>query len=179
MHGYEIRRRAEAMNLKPWGDVAVGALYGTIRRMADEGLVQELRTEREGRRPPRQVYELTTRGHEELVALREAALSQVALDADPLDVALGAAHDVDPDRVRELIHRRRQQLEELRERLRAEYARRRAKGDLHVSGAAVFEHWEHRIDAELRWHDRLVELLEQPLGEIAGGPPGSAAESAG
>ena len=73
-HGHQIRRLAEVTNVGEWGGVSVGALYRELRAMEREGLVEQIRTERVGRRPARTVYQITGEGRLELTALRDQAI---------------------------------------------------------------------------------------------------------
>ena len=62
LHGHQIRQQAQADHAELWADVHVGSLYGALKRLANEGLVREVRTERVGNRPERTVYEITADG---------------------------------------------------------------------------------------------------------------------
>src|SRR5688572_14245890 len=88
MHGHQIRRAAHLDHLDRWTDVKPGSLYGALQRMAAEGLVRPVRTEQQGGRPQRTIYEITTEGRHELVIQRAAALREARLIPDPIDLAL-------------------------------------------------------------------------------------------
>ena len=71
MHPYEMYRllleRHEDRRVK----VRPGSLYHTVDRMAENGLVEAIGTERDGGRPERTTYRVTDTGQQELyVALR-------------------------------------------------------------------------------------------------------------
>ena len=66
LHGHQIRQEAQADHTELWADVRVGSLYGALKRLASEGLVREVRTERVGNRPERTVYEITPEGQRAL-----------------------------------------------------------------------------------------------------------------
>ena len=61
LHGHQIRQQAQSDRTEIWTDIQVGSVYGALKRLANEGLVRELRTERVGNRPERTVYEITGR----------------------------------------------------------------------------------------------------------------------
>jgi DNA-binding PadR family transcriptional regulator len=88
MHGYQIRRAAKLDRTELWTEVKPGSLYGALHRMAGEGLVEVVRTEREGNPPEHTVYAITTAGRQELPAQRDAVLREVRLRPDPVDLAL-------------------------------------------------------------------------------------------
>ena len=56
MHGHQLRQLAEKEHIDMWTDITVGGLYGAIKRLAAEGLIEEARVEREGAYPERQVW---------------------------------------------------------------------------------------------------------------------------
>ena len=62
MHGHQLRLLAEKEHVHYWTDISVGSLYGVIKRLAAEGLITELRVEREGNYPERQVYDVSPAG---------------------------------------------------------------------------------------------------------------------
>ena len=99
MHGHQLRLLAEEEHVHLWTDISVGALYGALKRLAGEGLLAEVRTEREGGYPERQVYGITDEGRVALAGLQQAALEQVVLKPDPFDLGLSRP---DPDRLDDL-----------------------------------------------------------------------------
>src|SRR3954468_11699427 len=88
MHGHQLRLLAEQEHVHLWTDISVGALYGALKRLATEGLLAEVRTEREGSYPERQVYGITDRGREGLGDLPPQALGEAWVPAGPFDLAL-------------------------------------------------------------------------------------------
>ena len=88
MHGHLLRSIAEKMKVPLWTDISVGAVYGAMKRLAGEGLLREQRSEREGNRPARQIYEITEEGRRVLDQLRHDGLREVRFKPDPFDLAL-------------------------------------------------------------------------------------------
>ena len=88
MHGHLLRSIAEKMQVPLWTDISVGAVYGAMKRLAGEGLLSEQRSEREGNRPTRQIYEITDEGRRVLDELRREGLRDVWFKPDPFDLAL-------------------------------------------------------------------------------------------
>ncbi|HYR13924.1 MAG TPA: helix-turn-helix transcriptional regulator, partial [Mycobacterium sp.] len=99
MHGHQLRLLAEEEHVALWTDITVGSLYGAIKRLAAEELIEEVRVERAGAYPQRQVWAITDAGREALGGLRLRALRDIVIKPDPFDIAVTR---VDPDHLDDL-----------------------------------------------------------------------------
>jgi len=163
MHGHQLRQLADKEHIDMWTDISVGALYGALKRLAAEGLIEESRTEREGAHPERQVWRITEAGHEALHALRHNGLRDIVIKPDPFDLAIARFDVAEADDLRPLIE--------------ARIARLRAmliEGDAHVKGIAqylsvgeihVMKHRSDRLAAEIAWHEELVQKLPEIISD--------------
>ena len=88
MHGHKVRLQAEQEHVHLWTDISVGSLYQTIKRLVSEGLLAEVRTEKEGNLPERQVYCITEEGRRNLKELQKDGLRRIWMKPDPFDLAL-------------------------------------------------------------------------------------------
>jgi DNA-binding PadR family transcriptional regulator len=157
MHGHQLRLLAEQEHVHLWTDISVGALYGAIKRLAGEGLLTEVRTERAGSYPERQVYAVTPAGRQSLAALQAAALAQVSFKPDPFDLALSRS---DPDRLDHLADAVSERLHTLEALLaETEQANHRARPYLSVAETHALQHREHRLRAEIAWHQELIAAM--------------------
>lgn len=154
MHGHALRLLAEEEHIDEWADFAVGAIYGAIKRLATEGLIEPLRVEREGNYPERQVYEVTAAGRESLVQIRRHALETIVMRPDPVDLALARLGDED---VVAVVEQRLAGLEAML-----------AHEESHVHVIAhfltpmelqVMRHEAHRLRGEIAWHHELLGAL--------------------
>ena len=157
MHGHALRLLAEEEHIDEWADFAVGAIYGAIKRLATEQLIEPLRVEREGNYPERQVYGITDSGTAALAELRRDGLEQIVYRPDPVDLAL-ARLDVS-------------EIDELRPRLETRLANlqyRVEHGEEHLVRIAhyltlmeqqVMRHKLHRLRGEIAWHEELLGAL--------------------
>lgn len=159
MHGHQIRREAEQVNIDEWGGITVGALYRELHRMEQEGLLEPLRTEQVGKRPPRLVYRITEEGHRELTSLRHRAIEEAHLRPDPVDLGLSFASGEDVTELSALLASRRRLLTSLLGLVADKRARLGPTAHLRPHTQAVLRHWELRMEAELAWHDELEALL--------------------
>ena len=62
VHGYFIRRELLSWRVDDWASVHPGSIYHALRALADQGLLDEVRTDADGARPPRTSYRLTSEG---------------------------------------------------------------------------------------------------------------------
>lgn len=157
MHGHQLRLLAEQEHVHLWTDVTVGALYGAIKRLATEGLITEVRVEREGSYPERQVYGISGTGEQALAELRESGLAEVVLRPDPFDLAMTR---LDPNRLDLLPSAIEGRVGRLRSMLAtSEQMLDTAAPYLTVSERFVMRHKASRLRAEIAWHDELLTEL--------------------
>src|SRR6201998_1332247 len=88
MHGHQLRLLAELEHVAMWTDITVGGLYGALKRLATENLIEQARVEQAGSYPPRQIWAITNPGREALWGLRLRALSDIVIKPDPFDLGV-------------------------------------------------------------------------------------------
>jgi len=159
-HGHRIRRDAEQANVATWGGVSVGALYRELREMDGGGLIEAVRTETEGNRPARTVYDISAEGRRELAILREQAIAEPKQAPDAVAVALAFGGIGESGVVLPLLRARRDVLQREVEGIAAERARLVAEGVLGAVDVAVFRRGELLRAAEVAWIDETIATLE-------------------
>jgi DNA-binding PadR family transcriptional regulator len=159
-HGHRIRRAAEQADVAAWGGVTMGALYREMRALDAEGLIAAVRTETEGRRPARTIYEITAEGRRELAILREQAIAQPRQAPDAVAVALAFGGVGEGGVALPLLRARRDVLQREVEGIAAERARLVAEGVLGPVDAAVFRRGELLRAAEVAWIDETMRVLD-------------------
>ncbi len=163
MHGHQLRLLAEQEHVHLWTDFSVGGLYGALKRLAGEGLLAEVRTEREGGYPERQVYGITAAGRTVLDGLHREHLEHVAFKPDPFDLALSRP---DPTRLDELPDAVAVRLTTLRRLLEdSERQNATARPYLSLGETHALLHREHRLRAELAWHEELAAALPDVIAD--------------
>lgn len=178
LHGHQIRQQAQSDRTDMWADVPVGSLYGALKRLAHEGLVREVRTERVGNRPERTVYEITREGHRALDAVRDQALRELVLRNDPFDLALAQSRDLPEETLTQIVAHRLAGL-----RVQESSLRHRAEtADIYLNEAErmVLRHLVERAAAEVRWHEELLGRMPKIAADFRdgiGGPPAWAGTS--
>jgi DNA-binding PadR family transcriptional regulator len=163
MYGHQLRRDARIDRTELWSEVQPGSLYSALHRLAAEGLIETLRTEQDGQFPARTVYGITAEGQRELRVLRAEALQEVKLQPDPVDLALAMSGDLSEDALRGYIEDRMRVLSARASQL--EHQRERTWPDQTVADDLVAEHARLRVNAEISWH----QLLLDRLGKLTAG----------
>ena len=139
-------------------------------RLQAEGLIEAVRAGQQGDRPARAVYAITAEGRRELQALRTEAKGEARLHPGPVDLALAMCADPDADTLHGFCADRRQELTS-----RAAFfcrARERAWPDRGAADDLIIDHAIARIEAELRWHDMVLDRLGKVAADNApGGAP--------
>ena len=154
MHGHHLRLEAERKHVPLWTDISVGAVYGAMKRLASEGLLQEAGQHREGNRPTRQLYEITEQGRVVLADLRREGLSGVWFKYDPFDLALTRCDPASLSDLGAILGERLRKVEALltHKRQLNEQARLTVGPAKHWA----LRHTEYRLEAEIAY---LTDLL--------------------
>jgi DNA-binding PadR family transcriptional regulator len=173
MHGHQIRLQAAEDRTDQWSDIKTGALYGTLTRLAREGLIAAIRSERTGNYPERTVYAITPEGRRAVAALHEQMLRSVVVPTDPFDLALAHPGTVAAETLQNVVEAR---LLDYRARLTAARGQLLAAEPwLSTAERAVCEHVIVRLETEVLWHVNLLGLLpkitNEPALDAPVGPP--------
>lgn len=154
MHGHRLRLEAERNHVHLWTDISVGAVYGAMKRLATEGLLQESGSEREGNRPTRQLYEMTVAGHAALADIRREGLSEVWFKYDPFDLALTR---VEPEALDTLPQVLAERLDKVRALLaQSKQINEDVRDYVGLAKQWALRHTEYRLGAEVAY---LTDLL--------------------
>jgi len=163
MHGHQLRLLAEEEHIDQWTDITVGALYGAIKRLAAEGLIEARRVEREGSFPERQVWGITDAGREALGVLRHRGLREIVHKPDPFDLAMTRLDAGQLDSLEAILLAR---LASLRaELLDSQTHLATISAHLTLAERIVMNHKVHRLSAEIAWHQELLERLPEIVAD--------------
>jgi DNA-binding PadR family transcriptional regulator len=69
VHGYDVRRELLSWDVENWANIQPGSIYHALRKLTDEGLLEEVATEQVGARPARTTYKVTPKGELEFEEL--------------------------------------------------------------------------------------------------------------
>ena len=161
MHGHQLRQLAEKEHIDEQTEVTVSGLYGRLKRLPGEGLIEEARKEKSGAYPERLVWRITEPGLIALARLREEGLREIVYRPDPFDLALSRPDLEQADRIPGLVAAR---LSELRAMLASNEARD-AMIEQYLSPLErhVMEHKAARLRADIAWLEDLLPRLPEFL----------------
>jgi len=106
MHPYEMQRLMIERGKQSVIAIKRGSIYHAVERLLSAGLVEELETSREGRRPERTVYRLTEAGDDEVRDWMRSMLSQVNQEYSEFATVLSFLPVLEPAEVLAALHHR-------------------------------------------------------------------------
>lgn len=163
MHGHQLRLLAEKEHVQEWTDISVGALYGALKRMATEGLIEEVRAEREGGYPERQVYAITDVGRISLGVTKRNALREIVVRTDPFDLAMSRLDRSKLGELDELLSARISLLKAMAKDAEAHLVS--ISRYLTYTEHLVMQHKVERLKADGRWHEDLYKHLPEIIAD--------------
>lgn len=176
MHGHQIRHKAQENRTQLWSDVAVGALYGALGRLQREGLIEAIRTEREGNYPERVIYAITEEGQRSLRVVIHDTLQTVVHHFDPFDLALAHSGPIEADQLSTLLQNRSGELHVRRNTL--QHVLDFFSQWLNTAEAEVIRHVLMRLDADIAWHESVIDRVPDIARESHEIRPGEQAKEA-
>ncbi|OXM49896.1 PadR family transcriptional regulator [Amycolatopsis alba] len=160
MHPYEMAQLMKERYVSTRVKVKAGSLYHTVDRLVQNGFVEVVETQRDGRRPERTVYAMTEAGRDEFVVRAQNMLSTPAEEYPEFLSALAVIDELGPEMsIIQLKHRVL--------RLQASSAADKVVLDSIVNEQHLPEiywlDWSYasaRRAFELEWTQKLIEDLE-------------------
>ena len=163
MHGHQLRLLADEEHVSQWADITVGGLYGAIKRLAAESLIEEIRVEQSGNYPRRQVWAITEDGRRVLVSLQLSGLREVVFKPDPFDLALTRLDTEHLDDLPAIVEARI-----------ATFQAMLAEHEAHLMSVARYltvaeqvtmTHRSERLKADVVWHRQLADRVGDIIGD--------------
>jgi DNA-binding PadR family transcriptional regulator len=87
VHGYDVRRELMSWRADQWANVQPGSIYHGLRKLTEEGLLEEVATEQVGARPARTTYRMTPLGDREFEVLLRRYWWEYKDPVDPFGAA--------------------------------------------------------------------------------------------
>jgi DNA-binding PadR family transcriptional regulator len=168
VHGYQVRREMVSWNVEEWANVAPGSIYHGLRKMAEEGLLEEVASEQVGGRPARTTYRTTHFGQEEFQRLLRKYWWELHSPHDPFLAALSFLPALSRREAVIAIRNRMAMLRGFVSQSQLLMAREFGAKPPHVSwlGELMVE----RVEAEIAWCERVLARIEAGEGQHEGDP---------
>jgi DNA-binding PadR family transcriptional regulator len=159
MHPYEmaqtLRERAKHESIR----LNYGSLYGVVQSLERRKMVRAVETIREGKRPPRTVYEITDRGKSEMHDWLSELVAVPVKEYLQFEAALSLIAGLPPDEALGLLRRRCDALEVRLAQMDKAMALTDSMG-LPRLLVLEAEYQQVLVQAELAWTRQLVEEIE-------------------
>ncbi len=168
VHGYQVRRELISWNVEEWASMAPGSIYHGLRKMTEEGLLDEVGTEREAGRPARTMYRTTRFGQEEFHRLLRKYWWELHQPTDPFLAALSFLPALPR---REAVLALRNRIGVLRGHV--DQAVTEMQGWTHEKPVHVSwlgELMVDRVKVEIAWCERMLARIEAGEGQHEGDP---------
>jgi DNA-binding PadR family transcriptional regulator len=168
VHGYQVRRELVSWNVEDWASVAPGSIYHGLRKMTEEGLLQEVGSEQVGGRPARTMYRTTFAGQEEFQRLLRKYWWELHQPADPFLAAMSFLPALSR---REAVLALRNRVGVLRGHVDQAVTGQQgwiAEKPVHVSWLG--ELMVARVEVEIAWCERVLARIESGEGQHEGDP---------
>ena len=110
-HGYELRKLMVDQHIDEISDVQLGSIYAALKRLSEEGLVEQHGHARSGKRPTRTMFRITELGKKELRTLIADAFTDPQQPERPVDLAVHFSGLLEVDTVIDMLEERLRVLE--------------------------------------------------------------------
>jgi DNA-binding PadR family transcriptional regulator len=159
MHPYEmaqtLRERAKQESIR----LNFGSLYGVVQSLERRKLVTAVETVREGKRPPRTIYDITDRGKSEMHEWLSELVAVPVKEYLQFEAALSLLAGLPPEEAVRLLHQRCNALEARLAAIDSAFAMTKAMG-LPRLLEIESEYQQVLLQAELTWTRQLVDDIE-------------------
>ncbi|MEW5826300.1 MAG: PadR family transcriptional regulator [Candidatus Bipolaricaulota bacterium] len=169
LHGYEIKQTIEE-HMGDWTSIAFGSIYYALQKLAEEGAIEVIATERSGGRPSRTVYAVTPAGEAEFARLLREAWLIVERPSYAVDLALFFIDAMPRREVEESLERRAANLEQTQTWVDQHRAETLESHHVPPQARAIFDHTMKHLATERSWTDELLAAVKK--GEIRPGATG-------
>ena len=163
MHPYEMYQLLMARHEDRLVKVRPGTLYHAVGRLEEHGLVEAAGTDREGNRPERTTYRITSAGREALTGRLQDMLAEPVNEYPAFPLAVSEAYNLPVADVLALLDRRLELLQEQLEYLQAGEATVRKK-DVARKYWIDLQYQQTMLASEMGWIRSLQDQLRS--GEL-------------
>jgi DNA-binding PadR family transcriptional regulator len=160
LYGYELKQIIEE-HMGDWTNIAFGSIYFALKKLSEEGFVEQIAVEQEGNRPSRTVYQVTEAGQAEFLRLLREVWGEVERHYYAIDIGLAFAEALPGDEMKGYLEERIAQLEDILQHLAKHKEEILAMEHIPRKAAVVFEHSRVHFEAELAWTRSVLAAMGQ------------------
>lgn len=154
-HGYEIKKKIKEI-LSLFAGVELKSIYYPLRVLEKKGLVTK-QTNKQGKRPQRFVYALTTKGENRFTELLTQSFLNFKRPQFSLDLSLYFLHYIKPTIAKRRLRGRMLILDRLSREMRKIVGSLKKKRNL--TSACILEHNLEMVETEYKFLSRLIKTL--------------------
>ena len=158
MHGYEMFQTLTARHRNRMLQIRPGSLYHVVNRLAEENLIRQAGTGRNGNRPERTTYDLTDAGAVALTSRLHELVASPVNEFEKFVVALAEIHHLDTSTAVRALKGRIVALERTASELRALRDANAVRGD-----RGALDYLLATTAAKLDWLTGFVESMDGSL----------------
>lgn len=162
LYGYEIKQIIEE-HMSDWTSIAFGSIYFALNKLSEEGFIEKIQVEQQGKRPSREVYQITEAGREEFKRLLREVWKDLERQYYSIDVGLAFSDALPPEEIRGYMQERVRQLEYILHYLDGHEADELSRENMPPMAKAVFDHSRVHYQAELAWTKDLLNQFEKGI----------------
>jgi DNA-binding PadR family transcriptional regulator len=164
LHGYEIKQIIEE-RMGDWTDIAFGSIYYALDKLDEEGFVEKIATEKEGNRPSREVFQITSTGKDEFLHLLRKTWGELEPMHFDIDVGLYFANTLSKKELVANMHQRLEWLNSVLQHLESHRTETLNNEEVPSQQAfwvnAIFEHALFAYRAERDWLQKTLSAYEE------------------
>ncbi len=150
MHGYELKARIE-QEMGDWTSIAFGSIYFALKKLTEEGFVEQAGHEQHGNRPSRIIYRITKKGENEFYNLLVKTWTGHDRQYFPLDIGLYFLNELDTEKRLELVRNRIMEAEYVLKNLRLHQSTEMKNPYIPPIANSIFTHSLYHLEAERDW----------------------------
>jgi DNA-binding PadR family transcriptional regulator len=171
VHGYDVRRELLSWDVESWANIQPGSIYHALRKLSEEGLLEEVATEQVGARPARTTYRITVKGQVEFEELLRKYSWTVSASIDPFSAAWSFSPALPRAEAIAMLRNRARSLEVHAERHRVALTDQSGWMDAKPAHVGwLFELVVVKLEAEIAWCHRIADRIEAGAGYHAHEP---------
>jgi DNA-binding PadR family transcriptional regulator len=160
VHGYDVRRELESWQVDEWANVAPGSIYHALRKLAEEGLLEEVATEQVGTRPARTTYRCTVKGDLQFQEMLRRYWWEYEQPTDPFLAGFGFMPALPRGEAAAALRNRARLLRAAADTHRFALTSQFMQESKPLHVAWMFELLVARLEVEIAWCERIAARIE-------------------